>query len=467
MKLLRQQSRGGVPMKSIAEIAGNFITKITEAIDFNVNGLKGITEAVEPIVHEAALSAIQILLDQLDEQIYKESKRGNEWTVVRKGDAKEIVTIFGRLKYRRRYYRNKATGQMAHLLDGWLQIDAWQKVGDDVRERLVNEAVEISYQKSGEKAAPVVVSKTSVGKYISQTPTVGLISDGKKRKCAVIYVEADEDHVSMQYGGTRQAKLVYVHEGNVSETGRQKLGHVRYMSWTGTGNTDDQWEKVATYIEEQYDTDVLETVWLCGDGAAWIEAGAEWLPHCRMVLDGYHINKAFMRLTSHATQYRGWGWQILRGGTYEQLEALCAELCKHAGSGNLAKEKRVLSKYLLNHWRSIIVRRSGAPGCSAEGHVSHILSARLSSRPIGWAEPNLEKMAGLRVMRANGLPIICKKSRPSDVTPYLPEAESVRQAAKQVRKGTDDWNVQLPIFQLGKSSYLLDALKGLAYGLSS
>jgi hypothetical protein len=455
-------------MNSIEEIAKNFITKITEAIRFDANGIKGITETVEPIVHETALSVIRVLLDELDDQISKESKRSNEWTVVRKGDVKRVETIFGPLAYQRRYYRHKATGRMAHLLDGWLQIDAWQKVGDDVRERLVNEAVEVSYQKSGEKAAPAVISRTSVGRYIGQTPTVGLVSDGKQRKCAAIYVEADEDHVSMQHGGTRQAKLVYVHEGNISETERRKLGHVRYMSWTGTGSTDDLWEKVATYIEEQYDTDALDTVWLCGDGAAWIEAGAEWLPRCRMVLDRYHINKAFMSLTSHATQYRGWGWQILRGGTYEQMEALCAELCDRAGSERAAKEKRRLALYLLDHWDKIIIRRrSDTPGCSAEGHVSHVLSARLSSRPLGWAEPNLKKMAGLRAMRANGLPIVYEKCRPSNIQPYLPEAESVLRAAKQVGKGITDWNAHLPIIRLGRTSYLYEAIKGLAFGISS
>lgn len=32
-------------------------------------------------------------------------------------------------------------------------------------------------------------------------------------------------------------------------------------------------------------------------------------------------------------------------------------------------------------------------GCSAEGHVSHILSARLSSRPMAWSQQGAEKMA--------------------------------------------------------------------------
>ena len=34
--------------------------------------------------------------------------------------------------------------------------------------------------------------------------------------------------------------------------------------------------------------------------------------------------------------------------------------------------------------------------CSAEGHVSHVLSARMSSRPMAWTRAGAERMAKLR-----------------------------------------------------------------------
>ena len=36
------------------------------------------------------------------------------------------------------------------------------------------------------------------------------------------------------------------------------------------------------------------------------------------------------------------------------------------------------------------------------GHVSHVLSDRLSSRPLGWSRTGVDKMAHLRVYRRNG-----------------------------------------------------------------
>ena len=40
--------------------------------------------------------------------------------------------------------------------------------------------------------------------------------------------------------------------------------------------------------------------------------------------------------------------------------------------------------------------------CSVEGHISHILSSRLSSRPLGPSEKGVDEMARLRAFRANG-----------------------------------------------------------------
>ena len=46
--------------------------------------------------------------------------------------------------------------------------------------------------------------------------------------------------------------------------------------------------------------------------------------------------------------------------------------------------------------------RKALPGCSAEGHVSHVLSSRMSSRPMGWSRLGASKVARLRAYYYNG-----------------------------------------------------------------
>ena len=59
--------------------------------------------------------------------------------------------------------------------------------------------------------------------------------------------------------------------------------------------------------------------------------------------------------------------------------------------------------YIMNHWENIKYYYSkDYSGCSAEGHISHIYSDRLSSRPLGWSREGVDQMARLRVFVANG-----------------------------------------------------------------
>src|SRR5690606_515426 len=61
--------------------------------------------------------------------------------------------------------------------------------------------------------------------------------------------------------------------------------------------------------------------------------------------------------------------------------------------------------YLRRNWDGIRAwrRYEGIwQGCSAEGHVSHVYAARLSSRPMAWSRVGVPTMARLRVWQANG-----------------------------------------------------------------
>ena len=53
-----------------------------------------------------------------------------------------------------------------------------------------------------------------------------------------------------------------------------------------------------------------------------------------------------------------------------------------------------LEDYLENNIDEIDLSRNFS--CAAEGHVSHVLSARLSSRPMGWSIQGAERIAKLR-----------------------------------------------------------------------
>ena len=68
------------------------------------------------------------------------------------------------------------------------------------------------------------------------------------------------------------------------------------------------------------------------------------------------------------------------------------------------KEVTECARYIKNNWLGIMVRidDGGAVwGCSAEGHISHVLSARESSRPMGWSKKGIDRISRLRVLTRN------------------------------------------------------------------
>ena len=62
-----------------------------------------------------------------------------------------------------------------------------------------------------------------------------------------------------------------------------------------------------------------------------------------------------------------------------------------------------LQKYVLGNWAAIrrTLRNKLVNGCSAESHVSHVLSDRLSSRPMGWSQTGADRMSKLRCYERN------------------------------------------------------------------
>lgn len=51
------------------------------------------------------------------------------------------------------------------------------------------------------------------------------------------------------------------------------------------------WEQVRDYIEKNYDTEVLERVYIARDGGAWIKTGTQVIEKSRFVLDKFHMMK--------------------------------------------------------------------------------------------------------------------------------------------------------------------------------
>ena len=94
-------------------------------------------------------------------------------------------------------------------------------------------------------------------------------------------------------------KLVYVHEGidyERSDKTRTRLKNIRYFGGIYK-ESEDLWLEVANYIDSKYNLDAIETIYLSGDGASWIQLTAM-DPKEQICSDNYHLKK-YILLRSH------------------------------------------------------------------------------------------------------------------------------------------------------------------------
>lgn len=127
------------------------------------------------------------------------------------------------------------------------------------------------------------------------------------------------------------------------------------------------------------------------------------------VLDEFHMEKHLAKLTSHMKDSREDAADELRAAIRNKTKRDFQEIVDRLKCSleNETGRKRIsdAEEYILSNWMAAKLRlrhQDGVKGNSTEGHVSHVLSSRMSSRPMGWSIKGATKMAKLRAYGLNG-----------------------------------------------------------------
>lgn len=385
---------------------------------FKENNLASFQTMLRDGVNGVCATIQQRLLERIDTHFTTEVSSRKDWVIERRNDAKTIISPFGPVTYHRTYFRNKKNGKYAYLADKAVGYTPHQRLDTLLEADVVVEAIERSYCKAG--ASP---DSHAAGTSVSGQTVLNLVRkfgpeqiDVKtplkvKRTSRIIYIEADEDHVAHQEKGVRafDQRLVYVHEGHVSVgKNRNQLLGKRYFTFPPGTKSEVLWNTIWQYLDDTYDLEKTEHIFISGDGARWIKSGAEYIPDARYVMDGFHLKKAIHRAAGADQDKRATLANLIRDGRWTEMNRLLISFLEEA---ELESRREVISdaiSYFNNNWSGIQAHRiykNILVGCSAEGHVSHVLSSRLSSRPMGWSYVGANQMAHLRIHRANGLDI--------------------------------------------------------------
>ena len=416
---------------------------------------------------------MKMVIEGQDEYLVEHREARPGWVVERRKEEKRVITVFGEMVYQRTYFYNKESQTYAHLADTYAGYSPHMRIEEPAKAILTDMAAEQSYHRSGKgpqeygwgESVSGQTVKNAVGKLVIPKWSEGETSQ-VKRTVRFLYIEADEDHVARQDKKGRMAiPLIYVHEG-VKEVckGRKQLQEARYFS--GPYNTiEDQWYDVLDYIDNRYDLDQVERIYISGDGAPWIRSGIEIIPKSVFVLDQFHLSKYIMAAVGPYPKRQAAIWKHIEEGKLEGVLAVLSE----AEKAHPERQKAIsrAKRYIENQWDGIEAQkryREELLGCSAEGHVSHILSARLSSRPGAWSKAGAEQMAGLRAAKANGVNIqemyLAQQPKVEKVLDL--DADKLQQARKKMSRNAAEMLHNMPILN-GPQSPLTRALRALIH----
>lgn len=382
---------------------------ITEVMDYFKEGKavslaemeNGLKESSDKFLREV----IKTHLEETDRQIAedKAGRRQKGLVVERRNEERTVYTRFGTLTYSRSYYYNKKKEMYVHPVDLAVGLEAYERVSLAVAADLVGHAAEASYGESSRHVTGGEVSRQTVMKKIRKVHGLKVAVPPEKKAVKVLHVDADEDHVALQDGSNTIVPIVTVHEGVKRLCkGRNRCVNTHHVCGYGKA-IEDLWLEVTEWIYNAYDVDGIEAVYIHGDGASWIKKGLEVLPKSKPVLDKYHLNKAIMNCTGGQPEQRNALRQALRDADRDELKKIVRDMSRDAKNENELKRIKEFHQYVNNNWRGIeIQKKEECGGSSAEAHVSHVLSARMSSRPMAWSREGLKYMAELRAFYANG-----------------------------------------------------------------
>lgn len=275
-------------------------------------------------LHKLGLRMIKESLESMDQMLQKSPKRKKNW-VVESHIEKQLLTSLGSVNFSKTLFTNKETGNREYLLDRILGIERNERLTEDAQARMLEEAVQTSYRRGGEETSLTAeVRKQTVKNKIHNLKfPKNEEKPEKKKEVEYLYIEADEDHVSLQFrekkGDLREnekhrknncliTKLVYVHEGIEKEapkSKRHKLINPYYFSGVSHGEENNQfWDEIYNYLAAHYELDKVKKIYLNSDGGSWIKSGMKRISGITYVLDEFHLEKYLTKLTSHMKDSR-------------------------------------------------------------------------------------------------------------------------------------------------------------------
>lgn len=456
LKRATQVKKKGSSMDSIQQITVKAVEEICKTIS-NI-GLENVGKTVKAVFPKAARMTLEIIgtcIAQMDQSLVtaaKAQRRKDGITVKERHVERVLTTELGELRYKRTYF-TMPDGSYAYILDHLIGVEAYERFSKELIAEILQAATVNSYQDAID-ATKQAISRQTVHNRLVALDELVMPAERMTETPETLDIFVDEDHAHLKPKGQAIVPLVTMTEGiDDSNPKRHKTIHPFHIGAYGAA-ADAFRENVLAVMTERYDLEQVKQINVHGDGAPWIRSLQQTIPHSRLVLDGYHLEKelrSFLRLegASHYTKVIRDAMKKEDG--YKAFKRYCEMIrSKQTTEKGQEKASKFIS-YCSDHWDAIVARMSGKTcGSCTEPQVSHVLSDRLSRDPIAWSKEGLNKMTMLVVYSKNGGRVCGEdvRVRVNDDPPsrfnedgYALYRDYANKQADEVLKVKHDWSI--------------------------
>lgn len=363
--------------------------------------------------------------------------------------SRTIITPFGELTFKRRYYmnKNKSLQNNFYYVDSILKLPKRKLITNEALTLIINVCTDINSSYAASNAIPtVIISKQTVSNYLKKLNTIkkGITTvEDKiipvKETVEVVYVEADEAHCNLQHNPviidssseikTHESceirtkpkniinKLVVTHSGPKEPESRLKrkvLANKRYNGGIHMP-TDVLADNVCNSILNQYNIKKVKYIFVSGDGANWIKSLYRNIKNffkaynieTIFVLDKFHLNKYLKKIFANNAKAIKEVKDNFKTMTKDKFSKIAFDYFNSSDyKDDKKKEKDIINavKYICNNITGIKNQKHEfyKSHCSMEGQISHVLARRLTSRPMGFCETNLQNITQMLIFSRNG-----------------------------------------------------------------
>ena len=396
----------------------NFWNK-TSDIDNYINFMT----ALDDFNYSFITNAIKSYFEYIDE-IFFNTKYRNKFCVSKGFYSRTILTMFGEVTFKRRYYYDKKENERFFFTDYFLNLPKRKYFDPFICANICEESASFSYSKSGNIVANKIGKRINNNIHTSRVSARNIVMNfdidnnyylENKRRIEKLFVMLDEKFVGAQFNNGidhmikaavlfENTELVYKYKKKDDSMNRYRLVN----SHTCASIDNELLNYTIDYIYNNYDVDCLKEINFMGDCALWIKnfPKSSWFKFDNNIqiyfsMDGFHFSQALDNLiTQKYDDVYNALYQYVLDNNKEDFIRLCNEfLDLFPERKDIIESKR---DYILNNWMERQFYQSHSYlKCSMESHISHIFADIFTSRPKSYSKKGLRQLLKLRLLKVN------------------------------------------------------------------